>query len=83
MKELFFYLFPALLYFFGTFFLCLAFYRLFSSGFFEGFVGVPIGTDAFVRNLVAKTWSDVEKLDAIQDGFIHYQILRFCQVTRL
>ena len=26
---------------------------------------------------------DVEKLDAIQDGFIHYQLLRFCQATRL
>ncbi len=26
---------------------------------------------------------DVEKLDAIQDGFIHYQLLRFFQVTRL
>jgi hypothetical protein len=51
----------------------------------EGFVGigVPIGTDAFVQNFVAKTCraiiDDVEKLDAIQDGFIHYQLLRFCQ----
>ncbi len=39
-------------------------------------IGVPIGTDAFVRNFVAKTCraiiDDVEKLDAIQDGFIHY-----------
>jgi hypothetical protein len=26
---------------------------------------------------------DVEKLDAIQDVFIHFQLLRFCQVTRL
>ena len=54
----------------------------------EGFVGigVPIGTDAFVQNFVAKTCraiiDDVEKLDAIQD-FIHYQLLRFCQTTRL
>jgi hypothetical protein len=36
---------------------------------------------------VAKTCGDiiddVEKLDAIQDGFIHYQLLRFCQTTRL
>jgi hypothetical protein len=53
----------------------------------EGFVGigVTIGTDTFVRNFVAKTCrsiiDDVEKLDAIQDGFIHYQLLRFCQVT--
>jgi hypothetical protein len=55
----------------------------------EGFIGigVPIGTDAFVRSFVAKTCrdiiDDVEKLDAIQDGFIHFQLLRFCQVTRL
>jgi hypothetical protein len=52
----------------------------------EGFVGigVPIGTDAFVWNFVAKTCRvDVEKLDDIQDGFIHYQLLRFCQATRL
>ena len=55
----------------------------------EGFVGigVPIGTDAFIQNFVAKTCrtiiDDVEKLDAIQDGFIHYHLLRFCQTTRL
>ncbi len=55
----------------------------------EGFIGigVPIGTDAFVRSFVAKTCrdiiDDVEKLDAIQDGFIHFQLLRFCQATRL
>jgi hypothetical protein len=55
----------------------------------EGFIGigVPIVTDAFVRSFVAKTCrdiiDDVEKLDAIQDGFIHYQLLRFCQATRL
>ena len=55
----------------------------------EGFVGigVTIGTDAFIQNFVAKTCrviiDDVQKLDAIQDGFIHYQLLRFCQTTRL
>ena len=26
---------------------------------------------------------DVDKLDSVQDGFIHYQLLRFCQATRL
>jgi hypothetical protein len=26
---------------------------------------------------------DVDKLDDIQDGFIHYQLIRFCQATRL
>jgi hypothetical protein len=55
----------------------------------EGFVGVgvPIGTDAFVRSFVTKKCrdiiDDVEKLDVIQDGFIHFQLLRFCQATRL
>ena len=48
---------------------------------------MSIGTDAFVQNFVTKTCrdiiDDVEKLDSIQDGFIHYQFLRFCQDTRL
>jgi hypothetical protein len=42
---------------------------------------VPIGTDIFVRDFVGKTCrdiiDDVEKLDAIQDGFIHFHLLRF------
>ena len=55
----------------------------------EGFIGidVPIGTDVFVRSFVATSCrdiiEDVEKLDVIQDGFIHFQLLRFCQATRL
>ena len=55
----------------------------------DGFVGigVPIGTDTFIRQFVAKKCryiiEDVEKLDAIEDSFIHYQLLRFCQATRL
>ncbi len=55
----------------------------------DGFVGigVPIVTDTFVRQFVAKTCrdiiADVEKLDAVEDGFIHFQLLRFCQTTRL
>ena len=48
---------------------------------------VSIGTDAFVQNFVANTCRaviyDVKKFDAIQDGFVHYQLLRFCQATRL
>jgi hypothetical protein len=36
---------------------------------------------------VAKTCrdiiDDVEQLDVIQDGFTHFQLLRFCQATRL
>jgi hypothetical protein len=51
------------------------------------YLGVSIGTDAFVQNFVGKTCrdinDDVEKLDVIQDGFIHYQILRFYRTTRL
>jgi hypothetical protein len=55
----------------------------------QGFIGigVPNGTDTFVRNFVAKACrsiiDDVKKLDAIQDGFIHYQLMRVCQATRL
>ncbi len=55
----------------------------------DGFVGigVPIGTDTFVRQCVAKTCrdiiEDVEKLDAIEDGFIHFQLLKGFQATRL
>jgi hypothetical protein len=54
----------------------------------EGFVGIglPIGTDAFVRSFQTTCRDiidDVEKLDVIQDGFIHFHLLRFCQVTRL
>jgi hypothetical protein len=26
---------------------------------------------------------DIDKLDNIQDGFIYYQLIRFCQGTRL
>ncbi len=54
----------------------------------EGFVGigVPLGP-VCLQNFAAKTCrdirDDVEKLDAIQDGSIHYQLLRVCQATRL
>jgi len=50
-------------------------------------IGVPIGTVNFVRPFVDKTWrdviEDVENLDTIEDNFIHYQLLRFSQTTRL
>ena len=40
---------------------------------------MSVGTDTFVLNFVAKTCrtiiDDVEKLDTIQDGFVHYQVL--------
>jgi hypothetical protein len=53
----------------------------------DGYIGlgVPIGTDAFIQHLV-KCWAimeDFDKLGSIQDGFIQYQLLRFCQATRL
>jgi hypothetical protein len=62
---------------------------LFDSFCPEGFIdiGVPIDTDTIVRSFVTKTCrdiiDDVEKLDVIQDGFIHYQLLKFFQTTRL
>ena len=50
-------------------------------------LGVPIGTDAFIQHFVKDKCQaimvDVDKLDNIQDGFIHYQLIRFCQATRL
>jgi hypothetical protein len=50
-------------------------------------LGVPIGTDAFVQHLVKakcqEIMEDVDKLDNLQDWFIHYQLLLFCQATRL
>jgi hypothetical protein len=55
----------------------------------EGLVGlgVPLGTDDFVQNFVRDKCKDiledVDKLDALTDGFIHYQLLRFCQATHL
>ena len=51
----------------------------------DGYIN-DVRTDVFVQNFVVKTCRaiiDVEKLDSIQDGFIHYQLLRFCQATRL
>ena len=53
---------------------------------YEG-LGVPLGTDAFVQRFVKDKclaiMDDVDKLDSVQDGFVHYQLLRFCQATRL
>jgi len=49
--------------------------------------GVPIGNDEWVQQFVQKKAAavqvDVGKLDIISDGLIHYQMLRFCQNTRL
>jgi hypothetical protein len=50
-------------------------------------LGVPICTDAFIQHFVKDKcqaiMEDVDKLDNIQDGFIHYQLLCFCQATLL
>jgi len=50
-------------------------------------VWVPIGNDEWVQQSVqekaAAVQVDVGKLDIISDGLIHYQMLRFCQNTRL
>jgi hypothetical protein len=60
-----------------------------SSFVVDNYIGlcVPIGTDAFIQHYVKDKcqaiMEDVDKLDNIQDGFIHYQFIRFCQVTLL
>ena len=37
----------------------------------------------FVKDKCETIMEDVDKLDNIQDGFIHYQLIRFCQATCL
>ncbi len=48
---------------------------------------MSIGTDSIVQNFVTRTCrviiDDDERLDSIQDGFIHYHLLRFFQTTGL
>ncbi len=50
-------------------------------------LGVPIGTpefvNAFVRSKAHSIEQDVQKLCIVQDPKIHYDLLRFCQHTRL
>ena len=48
--------------------------------------GVPIGNDEWVQTFVEKAAAVqvyVGQLDILSDGLIHYQMLRFCQNTRL
>jgi len=49
--------------------------------------GVPIGNDEWLQQFMqakaAAVKVDVGKLDITSDGLIHYQMLRFCQNTRL
>jgi hypothetical protein len=50
-------------------------------------VGVPLGTpefvNAFVRSKADAIEQDVQNLRIVQDPKIHYDLLRFCQHTRL
>ncbi len=50
-------------------------------------MGVPIGTpefvNAFVRSKAHAIEQDVQKLRIVQDPKNHYDLLRFCQHTRL
>lgn len=55
-----------------------------------GYVGLcaHLGTDTFVQDFVKEKTNrdiinDVGKLDKIEDGLIHYQLLRFRQATPL
>jgi len=49
--------------------------------------GVPIGNDEWVQTFVQEKAAAVQvyvgQLDILSDGLIHYQMLRFCQNTRL
>ena len=47
-------------------------------------VGVPLGTDNFVSKYVSDKCRLIsDDVEPLTDGFVHYQILRFCQATRL
>ncbi len=48
-----------------------------------------VSGDIILRNFVVKTYrsiiddTEIVKNDSFQDDFIHYQLLTFCQTTRL
>jgi hypothetical protein len=48
-------------------------------------LGTPLGTDAYIRNFVAqnciKIIRNVEKLEPITDGFVHFQLVQKCMNT--
>ena len=46
-------------------------------------IGTPEFVDAFVRSKADDIQQDVQKLRIIQDPRIHYDLLRFCQHTRI
>ena len=55
----------------------------------DGFigVGVPLGTPAFVETFIKSKCheiiEDIDLLDDIEDGLVHFKLLRYCQATRL
>ena len=52
---------------------------------FKG-LGVPIGTPDFITRFVAQKVkeyaNDVDKLDILQDGKVHFDLLKFCHMPR-
>ena len=51
----------------------------------EGFkgLGVPIGTPAFITRFIEQKVQeyakDIDKLDILQDGQVHFDLIKFCQ----
>ena len=49
-------------------------------------LGTPIGTDIYIKNFVQnnclKIINDVVKHDPLTDGFVHFQLIKFCMNTR-
>ena len=49
-------------------------------------LGTPIGTDTYIKEYVSqnclKIIRDVEKHDPLTDGFVHFQLMKFCVNTR-
>ena len=49
-------------------------------------LGAPIGTDIFIKDYVQnnclKIINDAVKHDPLTDGFVHFQLIKFCVNTR-
>ena len=43
----------------------------------------PLSLPHDVAAVCQEISADIDKLDPLTDGFVHYQIVRFCQGTRL
>ena len=54
--------------------------------FLDGKTGVPIGTPDFITRFVEQKVkeyaNDVDKLDILQDGKVHFDLLKFCHMPR-